>query len=153
MAEIVIGVFPALPDDRIALGDPAVASLVSRLDGELSDSEIVFDTARARDVRYPGGKPSAGGPVELVVELVLPAVTAAAVRAVVDIAVSWLRDLRKADREGKTVDVCGPDGALLATVEVSKWRERPKVHVLLPEAARRRRWRRWLPWHARASPR
>jgi hypothetical protein len=148
MAEIVIGVFPAPPHDAaLALHDPAVALLVKQIESELSDYELAFDTPSARELRQPQmAGLRAGSYEELVVEFILPAATAATVRAVVDLAVSWLRGLGKADRaREKAVDICGPDGALLATVKGSEYGTRRRVRF--PKDARRR-WRRWFPWRA-----
>jgi hypothetical protein len=147
MAEIVIGVFPAPPHDpAVALRDPAVALLVERLESGLPDYELSVDTARAREVRRPRlpGPAADGGTIPLIVEVILPAATAAAVRAVIDITVSWLRGMGKADRgRRKTVDICGPDGALLATVDVSESGRRPRVRSFLRKDGRPR-WRRWF---------
>lgn len=133
---------------RIGPDDPDVASLVKRLESELPNLEFVVDGKRARELlprRVPGGV-AMGEPVrQLVVGLIVPAATAATVHALIDVAVAWLRSLARQDRgTAKTVDICGPDGALLATVEVPRYRRRPRVRSLLPEDVRRRRRQRWF---------
>jgi hypothetical protein len=126
MADILVWGLDESGADRSSLSDGLrsvfpESELVDDMYGVLTKTETdlgrsAFDPEELRRRRGPS-LPKVGLWPDLVV-LVLPTATAVVVKAVVDVAVDWLRGLvEKPDRE-KTIQIYGPDGEPLRAIRL-----------------------------------
>jgi hypothetical protein len=129
MADILVWGLPEAGADRRSLSDGLRSvfpdsEVVDDMYGVLTKTETdlgrsAFDAEELRRRRESPPRLSVGYTIDLVA-LVLPTATAVVVKAVVDVAVDWLRGLAEKPWREKTIHIYGPDGEPLRAIRLRR---------------------------------